>query len=44
MDTSVKANLFGGQFSISLTLNCIDFKSEVITIVKNFGIMGFGID
>lgn len=30
MDTSVKANLFGGQFSISLTLNCIDFKSALI--------------
>ena len=30
MDTSIKANMFGGQFSISLTLNCIDFKSALI--------------
>lgn len=30
MDLSVKANLFGGQFSISHTLNCSDFKSALI--------------
>ena len=30
MNTSIKANLFGGQFSISLTLNGIDFKSALI--------------
>ena len=30
MDTSIKANLFDGQFSISLTLNGIDFKSALI--------------
>lgn len=31
MDLSVKANLFGGQFSISHTLNCSDFKPALIT-------------
>ena len=30
MNLSVKANLFGGQFSISHTLNCSDFKSALI--------------
>lgn len=30
MNLSVRANLFGGQFSISHTLNCIDFKSAFI--------------
>lgn len=30
MDISVKANLFGGQFSISHTIACNDFKSALI--------------
>ena len=30
MDASIKANLFGGQFSISHTFNCSDFKSALI--------------
>lgn len=30
MNLSVRANLFGGQFSISHTLNCSDFKSALI--------------
>ena len=30
MDAGIKANLFGGQFSISHTLNCSDFKSALI--------------
>lgn len=30
MDTSIKANLFNGQFAVELSLNGIDFKSALI--------------
>ena len=31
MNFSVKANLLNGQFSISHTLNCSDFKPALVT-------------